>query len=277
MTLNTMNPNAVSPWSAPRLSLRWWPVFLRNWLVWKKLAIPSLVGNIAEPLIWLVAFGYGMGTLVGEIQTVGPGGAQAVPYILFLASGSICMSAMNAATFEALYSAFSRMHVQKTWDGIMNAPVTLDDVVMAEMLWAAFKSLFTVTAILCVMLALGISHSPKLLLALPILLLTGITFSCIALIFNALAKGYDFFTYYFTLFLTPMMFLSGVFFPLEQLPEVVRWIAQALPLANAVALVRPLFLDQWPTQALLHLAVLAAYAGVAFWVALALTRKRFAK
>jgi lipooligosaccharide transport system permease protein len=169
------------------------------------------------------------------------------------------------------------MHVQKTWDGIMNAPVTLDDVVMAEMLWAAFKSLFTVTAILCVMLALGISHSPKLLLVLPILLLTGITFSCIALIFNALAKGYDFFTYYFTLFLTPMMFLSGVFFPLEQLPEVVRWIAQALPLANAVALVRPLFLDQWPTQALLHLAVLVAYAGVAFWVALALTRKRFAK
>jgi lipooligosaccharide transport system permease protein len=254
MMLNTMNPNAVSPWSAPRLSLRWWPVFLRNWLVWKKLAIPSLVGNIAEPLIWLVAFGYGMGTLVGEIQMMGPGGAQAVPYIVFLASGSICMSAMNAATFEALYSAFSRMHVQKTWDGIMNAPVTLDDVVMAEMLWAAFKSLFTVTAILCVMLALGISHSPKLLLALPILLLTGITFSCIALIFNALAKGYDFFTYYFTLFLTPMMFLSGVFFPLEQLPSTVASIAQVL-----------------------HLAVLAAYAGVAFWVALALTRKRFAK
>ena len=272
-----MNTAPVSHWSAPHLSLRWWPVFLRNWLVWKKLAIPSLVGNIAEPLIWLVAFGYGMGALVGEVSFVGPAGAQAVPYIVFLASGSICMSAMNAATFEALYSAFSRMHVQKTWDGIMNAPVTLDDVVMAEMLWAAFKSLFTVTAILCVMLALGISHSPKLLLALPILLLTGITFSCIALIFNALAKGYDFFTYYFTLFLTPMMFLSGVFFPLEQQPEVVRWIAQALPLANAVALVRPLFLDQWPTQALLHLAVLAAYAGVAFWVALALTRKRFAK
>jgi adenylate cyclase len=139
----------------------------------------------------------------------------AVPYILFLASGSICMSAMNAASFEALYSAFSRMHVQKTWDGIMNAPVRLDDIVLAEMLWAAFKALFTVTAILGVMLALGISHSPKLLLAWPVLLGVGITFSCIALIFNALAKGYDFFTYYFTLFLTPMMFLSGIFFPLR--------------------------------------------------------------
>ena len=266
-----------SHWSAPRLSMRWWPVFQRNLLVWKKLALPSLVGNIAEPLMWLVAFGYGMGALVGQVSLSTPQGQQAVPYILFLASGSICMSAMNAASFEALYSAFSRMHVQKTWDGIMNAPVRLDDVVLAEMLWAAFKALFTVLAILGVMLALGISHSPKLLLVLPVLLIAGITFSCIALVFNALAQGYDFFTYYFTLFLTPMMFLSGVFFPREQLPGLVRAISEWLPLTNAVALVRPLFMDQWPDQPLVHLAVLALYAVGAFWAALALTRQRFAK
>ncbi len=271
------NPVTPSPWAPPRLSRRWWPVFLRNLLVWRKLAVPSLVGNIAEPLMWLVAFGYGMGALVGQVNMATPQGNMAVPYILFLASGSICMSAMNAATFEALYSAFSRMHVQKTWDGIMNAPVSLDDVVLAEMLWAAFKSLFTVTAILGVMLALGISHSPKLLLAWPVLWLTGITFSCIALVFNALAKGYDFFTYYFTLFLTPMMFLSGVFFPREQLPEVVQHLSSGLPLTHAVALVRPLFMDQWPQGALGHLLVLAGYGAVAFWIALALTRRRFAR
>ena len=216
-----------------------------------------------------------MGALVGQVNVIGADGAVKVPYILFLASGSICMSAMNAATFEALYSAFSRMHVQKTWDGIMNAPVSLDDVVLAEMLWAAFKSLFTVSAILLVMLGLGISHSPKLLLAWPILLGVGVTFSCLALVFNALAKGYDFFTYYFTLCLTPMMFLSGIFFPLEQLPAVVRVISQGLPLTNAVALVRPLFMDQWPNQAWQHVGVLAAYAVGGFWLALALTRKRF--
>jgi lipooligosaccharide transport system permease protein len=208
---------------------------------------------------------------VGQIEM----GGEKVPYILYLASGSICMSAMNAATFEALYSAFSRMHVQKTWDGIMNAPVRLDDVVLAEMLWAAFKALFTVTAILGVMLALGISHSWKLLVAWPVLLGVGITFSCMALIFNALAKGYDFFTYYFTLFLTPMMFLSGIFFPREQLPSFVRVIADWLPLSVAVDLVRPLFLDRWPDQPLRHVLVLAAFAVVSFWVALALTRKRF--
>ncbi|HEY0200060.1 MAG TPA: ABC transporter permease [Burkholderiaceae bacterium] len=266
----TASPQSI--WRPPRVSRRWWPVFLRNLLVWRKLAIPSLVGNIAEPLMWLVAFGYGMGALVGEVRV---DGGPRVPYILFLASGSICMSAMNAATFEALYSAYSRMSVQRTWEGILNTPVSLDNIVLAEMLWAAFKALFTVTAILGVMLALGISHSPKLLVAWPVLLCVGMMFASIALVFNALAKGYDFFTYYFTLVLTPMMFLSGIFFPRDQLPQAVRVVSDWLPLTNAVELVRPLFMDQWPAHPLRHGLVLAATTLLAFWLALALTRKRF--
>ena len=277
-TTSTSTPQpAQSPASQPALlrppqiSWRWWPVFRRNLLVWRKLAVPSLVGNIAEPLITLVAFGYGLGALIGQVQLNG----SAVPYILFLASGSICMSAMNAASFEALYSAFSRMNVQRTWDGIMNAPVRLDDVVFAEMLWAAFKSLFTSAVILGVMLALGITHTPMLILVLPLLGLVGIVFASIALIFNALAKGYDFFTYYFSLFLTPTMFLSGVFFPRDQLPGVMRTISDWLPLTAAVELIRPLFIGQWPDHGLRHLAVLVVYGLVAFWLALALTRRRF--
>ncbi|RYX96185.1 MAG: nodulation protein NodJ [Comamonadaceae bacterium] len=268
-------PAPSTPWAqlfrAPQVSLRWLPVFRRNLLVWRKLAIPSLVGNIAEPLITLVAFGYGLGALVGQVQLDG----AAVPYILFLASGSICMSAMNAASFEALYSAFSRMQIQRTWDGIMNAPVRLDDVVLAELLWAGFKSLFTTTVILLVMLALGISHSPMLLLALPLLALTGLVFAGIALIFNALAKGYDFFTYYFTLFLTPTMFLSGVFFPRDQLPGFMRVISDWLPLTAAVELIRPLFMGRWPAHGWQNLALLVVYGIAAFWIALALTRRRF--
>ena len=251
--------------------MRWWPVFLRNLRVWKKLAIPSLVGNIAEPLMWLIAFGYGMGALVGEVQTR----EGRVPYLLFLASGSICMSAMNAASFEALYSVFSRMHVQKTWDGILNAPIGLKDIVLAEMFWAAFKSIFSVSAILCVMGLLGVIHSPKIILAWPLLLLVGVTFSSLALIFNALANGYDFFTYYFTLFLTPMTFLSGVFFPQEQLPEWIQKIAYFLPLSQSIALVRPLFFDEWPSDWALHLGLLVIYASCAYAVALRLTQRRF--
>ncbi len=260
-----------SLWRAPSITWRWWPVFLRNLLVWKKLAIPSLVGNIAEPLIWLVAFGYGMGALVGQVNLNG----QPVPYLLFLASGSICMSAMQAASFEALYSAFSRMQMQKTWDGIMNAPVGLDDIVFAETLWAAFKAIFTVSIIMVVMLLLGLGHHWTLLLAWPVLLLAGITFSCIAMIFTALAKGYDFFTYYFTLFLTPMMFLSGVFFPREQLPGWMQAITQWLPLSAAIELVRPLFMGQLPAAPWPHLGVLLLSAVGSFWLAMALIRKRF--
>ena len=132
--------------------MRFWPVFMRNFLVWRKLAIPSLLGNIAEPLMWLAAFGFGLGSLVGQIQT--PSGP--VPYLNFVASGYICMSAMNAASFEALYSVFSRMSVQRTWDGILNAPILLEDIVMAEMLWAAFKAVFSVSAIFGVMALMGL-------------------------------------------------------------------------------------------------------------------------
>jgi len=257
----------VSFYAPPQLSRRVWPVVQRNLLVWRKLALPSLLGNIAEPLIVLVAFGYGLGSLVGEVQ--------GLPYIVFLASGSICMSTMYAASFESLYSAFSRMHVQKTWDGIMNAPVSLDDILFAEMLWAALKALFSAVAIVGVLIVLGISRQPTLLLALPLLFVVGVTFASVALVFNALARNYDFFTYYFTLVLTPMTFLSGIYFPLEQLPDALRLVAQALPLTAAVEIVRPLVVGQWPAEWLRPLLVLSLYAVGGYYVALALTRRRF--
>ena len=266
-TATTATPSLLSWFAAPRISQRCWPVVQRNWLVWKKLAVPSLLGNIAEPLIILVAFGYGLGALVGRVNDL--------PYILFLASGSICMSTMYAASFEAMYSAFSRMQIQKTWESILNAPIALDDIVFAEMLWAGIKALITATAIAGVLVALGISRTPMLLLALPVLFLVGLTFAAIALVFNALAKGYDFFTYYFTLVLTPMTFLSGVYFPIEQMPAWLQRIAAVLPLSAAVELVRPLVIGVWPAHILQPLAVLIAYAAIGYWVALALTRRRF--
>jgi len=257
----------TSLYAAPRITPRFWPVVLRNLLVWKKLAVPSVVGNIAEPLITLVAFGYGLGALIGQI-----GGR---PYIEYLASGSVTVSAVLAATFEALYSAYSRMQVQKTWESILNAPVELDDIVFAEMLWAALKALFSVSAILVVIFLLGISRAPSMLLALPVLGLVGVTFASLALVFNALAKGYDFFTYYFTLAITPMTFLSGVYFPMEQMPGWLQTIGNVLPLKAAVDLVRPLVLGETPTDVVQPLLVLIGYAAAGYYLALVLTRRRF--
>ena len=257
----------ISLYAAPRITLRFVPVVMRNLLVWRKLAAASIVGNIAEPLITLVAFGYGLGSMIGVVA--------GLPYITYLASGSVAASAALAATFEALYSAYSRMQVQKTWESIMNAPIALDDIVFAEMLWAAMKSLFSVGAIMVVIYALNISRSPGMLLALPLLGLVGVTFASIALVFNALAKGYDFFTYYFTLVLTPMTFLSGVYFPISQMPAWLQSVAQVLPLTAAVKLVRPLMIGEWPAQWLGPLLVLVAYAVGGYYLALVLTRRRF--
>jgi lipooligosaccharide transport system permease protein len=254
-------------YAAPRISTRFWPVVLRNLLVWKKLAVPSVLGNIAEPLITLVAFGYGLGSMIGQVQ--------GLPYIQYLASGSIAVSCALAATFEALYSAYSRMEVQKTWDSILNAPIALDDIVFAETLWAAIKSMFSVVAIMAVLYALDISRAPTMLLALPALCLVGITFAAIAMVFNALARGYDFFTYYFTLVLTPMTFLSGVYFPVAQMPVWLQSVSQVLPLTAAVELVRPLVIGLVPPQVLQPVAVLLAYTVVCYYLALVLTRRRF--
>jgi len=259
----------ISMYATPRLTRGFWPVVLRNLLVWKKLAVPSVIGNIAEPLITLVAFGYGLGSMIGKVQ--------GLPYILYLASGSIAVSCALAATFEGLYSAYSRMEVQKTWESIMNAPIALDDIVFAELLWASIKSMFTVAAILVVLFVIGISREPTMLLALPVLWLVGLTFAAIALVFNALARGYDFFTYYFTLVMTPMTFLSGVYFPIEQMPTVLQWLAQVLPLTHAVSLVRPLIIGELPAQPLVPALVLCAYAAGGYYLALVLTRRRFFK
>src|SRR5689334_24944475 len=145
---------------APELSLRWIPVWRRNLLVWRKLAIASVLGNIADPLLYMVALGYGIGSFIPEV-----GGMK---YIVFIGTGMVCQSAMFTASFEGMYSAFSRMHVQRTWDGIINAPISLDDVVMAEWLWTATKSVMSTTAILIVIMALGYGHHWLALWVLPV-------------------------------------------------------------------------------------------------------------
>ena len=255
-------------YAVPVLSPRLLPVMRRHFLVWRKLALPSLLANVADPLITLLAFGYGLGRLLPEVD--------GVPYIVFLAAGSICMSTMMAASFESLYSAFSRMHVQRTWESLLNAPLLLDDVLAAEWLWAAAKACLSGLAIILVAVALGVSRTPMLLAVLPVVALTGLAFAGLGLCFNAVARGYDFFSYYFTLVLTPMTFISGVFFPVAQLPEWLQAVSAALPLTAAIALARPLVLGGWPPEVLQPVAVLAAYAVGGFYLAAVLTRRRFA-
>lgn len=229
----------------------------------------SVLGHLADPVIYMLGLGYGLGGMLPEIN--------GMSYIVFLAAGTVCYSTMNSASFEALYSGFARMHEQRTWEAIMNTPITLDDIVFSEIVWAASKSLLSGVAVLLVIWILGLSHSILTLWIIPLSLLVGLCFASLGLIMTALAPSYDFFMYYFTLIITPMVLLCGVFFPVEQLPPLLQSVSSALPLTHAINLARPLMNDTIPVQLLSHIGVLAGYALTGFYISLVLFRRRLSQ
>lgn len=244
-------------------------VVRRNYLVWRKLLGSALVGHLADPLIWLVGLGFGLGSLLPSV-----GGLS---YMAFLGSGMLCYSAMNSASFEGLWSAFTRLKMQRTWESILQAPMTVTDVVVGEWVWAALKGTLSGVAILAVMAGLGLVKSLVALWVLPIVLLVGLTFAGLALIVTALAKAYDLFTYYFSLFIMPMMLVSGVFFPSEQLPKAVQYVAQALPLVHATALTRGLVVGAPLDNIPIHVGVLVIYSAGTVLIAARLVQRRLSK
>lgn len=247
--------------------MRWIAVWRRNFLVWRKLFVASVLSNLADPLIMLFGLGYGLGALLPSVQ--------GMSYIAFFAAGTLCSATMFTASFEAMFSGFSRMYGQKTWDGMLYAPLVIDDVVAGEVMWAASKAWLSGSTILAVAAVAGLAASPLALLALPVAFLVGLAFSAVGMIMTVLAKNWDFFSFYLTLVMTPMTMISGVFFPAEQLPAPVLAAAQALPLYHGVQLVRPLVAGHWPQSVLLHMGVLLAYAAAGYMIALHFARKRF--
>jgi lipooligosaccharide transport system permease protein len=247
--------------------MRWVSVWRRNMLVWRKLIAAAMLSNLADPLIMLFGLGYGLGALLPSVE--------GMSYIAFFAAGQLCTATMFTASFESMFSGFARMHGQKTWDAILYAPLTIDDIVAGEIVWAASKAWLTGSTILGVAAVFGLANSFWVLLALPAAFLVGLAFSAVGLIMCVLAKGWDFFSYYMTLVMTPMMMISGVFFPAEQLPAPLLAVAKALPLYHGVQIVRPLIAGGPPPELWLHVAVLLAYAGAGYAAAIYFARRRF--
>jgi lipooligosaccharide transport system permease protein len=247
--------------------MRWICVWRRNMLVWRKLAGAAMLSNLADPLIMLFGLGYGLGALLPSVQ--------GMSYIAFFAAGQLCTATMFTASFESMFSGFARMHGQKTWDAILYAPLTIDDIVAGEIVWSASKAWLTGSTILAVAVVFGLASSPWVLLALPAAFLVGISFAAVGLIMCVLARGWDFFSYYMTLVMTPMMMISGVFFPAEQLPGPLVAVAKALPLYHGVQIVRPLIAGGPPPDLWLHVAVLLAYAAAGYAAAIYFARRRF--
>lgn len=237
-------------------------VFLRLWRT-------EFASALAEPIVVLLAMGMGLGGMVGLIA--------GKTYLQFIAPGVLASYAMFAATFECTYGTFIRMEHQRTFDAIIATPVNIEDVIAGEIFWAATRSFITAGSILVILTFFGLLHSPWVLLTLPLSVLSGLMFGSLAMAFTSIAPSISSFGYYFTLFVTPMFFFSGVFFPLANIPPWAQPIASLVPLTPAVELSRSIMNGQFELSNLLQLSYIAAITVVFFFLALARMKRRLIK
>jgi lipooligosaccharide transport system permease protein len=226
-------------------------------------------GVLAEPILVLLAMGLGLGAYVALDD--GP------RYIEFIAPGIVAAYAMFSASFECTYGSFIRMEYQKTYDAIITTPLNIEDVVAGEVLWGATRSLITALVVLLVVAAFTLVSSPWALLALPLAVLSGLMFASIALFFTSVAPAVYSFNYFFTLFITPMFFFSGIFFPLDGFPDIVQQLAWILPLTPVADLTRAVVSGQPGDASWWGLAIILGYTAVFFPLALYKMKRRLLK
>jgi len=244
-------------------------VWQRNRDVYLALAKSEVPGTIAEPLLVLLAMGFGLGTYVTGI------GDQ--EYIEFIAPGIIASYGMFSACFECTYGAFVRMDFQKTYDAIVATPLSVEDLVAGEIFWGATRGLITTIVVLIIAAIFGLVDTPLALLSLPMGLLAGFMFASIAYTFTAIAPAISTFNYFFTLFITPMFFFSGVFFPLDSFPKIVQTLSWIAPLTPVSRITRALLQGDLEWSLLAALAEVIAISIVFFYLAMVLMRRRLFK
>lgn len=247
-----------------------WPlimrVFYRNLRVFRKTWVANIMFNFVEPVLYLWAIGVGLGAFVAQI-----GG---LTYIEFLAPALIASSAMFSTTYEMTYGSFTRMGYQKTFHGMVATPVSMDDVVMGEIIYGTFKGVLYGMVFFLVVALFGVVKSPwALLIPVPLALMV-MVFSILSLIWTSIAPNYDSFGYFFTLFISPMFLFSGVFFPVDSLPAGLRFLPWLTPLYHAVEVIRPMVLGKVTWSVLGNLGWLAAFALLTIRIPLVMVKNR---
>jgi len=250
-------------------SWRFIRVWQRNRDVFFRLWHSEAPGFVAEPIIVLLAIGVGLGAYVGMVH-----GQR---YIEFIAPGIIAAYAMFSASFECTYASYIRMEYQYTYDAILATPLNVEDITAGEIFWGATRSLMTGTVILAIATAFQLVPSPWAALIPVVAFLQGIMFASIALFFTSIVPAIYTFNYYFTLFISPMFFISGVFFPLDSFPTILQRLSWVAPLTPVAHLTRGLYQGQFHPDMLLALGIIVFWSVVFFSIALVTMRRRLTK
>jgi lipooligosaccharide transport system permease protein len=269
-----MNPTTPSPADAPvevhrpgseRIGRLEQPaivgVLVREFINYSSYWKSSAFSSIMEPVIYLLAFGFGLGALVSDV-----GGYS---YLDFVATGTVGMTVMYSGAFPSMFGTFVKYKFQRTYDAILAAPVDTEELVTAEATWMGVRVGVYGCAPVVVAMFFGLAPSWGMLLLPAICFLSGIGWSLFGITVSATMNSMDNFSYVMSGFLTPMMLIAGTFFPIDQLPQWAQVLAHVNPLYNTVELVRAAVFGWhgWATD-LLHVAVLVAWALVMWRVAI---------
>jgi lipooligosaccharide transport system permease protein len=253
------------------LSYRIYHVFFRNLVSYKRFVLPTFLVSLIEPLFYLITFGVGMGAYMGYF-----GGK---PYLYFLVPGVLISAVMMSSSFECLYGTFVKMIHEKLYDSLIATPVSAEDAVAGDIVWGAFRGLVSGVLMMIVAIAMGIFPVSVISVVLLLLLMVfvGILFGSLAMVVTSVSPSFDFFNYYTELVITPMLFFSGVFFPLDRFPAWMKTLSGFMPLTHAVKISRAVFSGTYTPGLLGNFLVVIVLEVIAFYISLKMMRKRLIK
>jgi lipooligosaccharide transport system permease protein len=219
---------------------------------WRATTFSSTV----EPTIYLLAFGFGFGSLVSKV-----GGLD---YVQFVGTGTVATAVLFSSVFPAMFGTFVKYQFQHTYDAILAAPVDTEELVTGEALWISMRAGVFGCAPLLVAMIFGLDPSWGMLAVPPIAFTAGFGWACFGILVSAVLKSIDNFSYVTSTVITPLFLVAGTFFPIDRLPEWAQVAANVNPLYHCVQLVRhAAFGWDFPADAA-HYAVLVVF-GLAAW------------
>ncbi len=226
----------------------------------------STFSSTVDPTIYLLAFGFGFGSLVSQVA--------GYDYIEFVGTGIVATTVLFSGAFPAMYSTFVKYQFQHTYDAILAAPVDTEELVTAEALWIAARTGTYGCVPMLVAIVFGLDPSWGMLLVPGIAALAGYGWACFGIFIAAKAKSIESFSYWQSGLLTPMFLVAGTFFPLDQLPTWAQVLGNANPLFHCVELVRHAVFGLQGLEDVWHLGFLIAFALIAWRLAVRYMERR---
>jgi lipooligosaccharide transport system permease protein len=214
-------------------------VWLRYFDVFRKSIFYYLMTTFIEPFLYILSFGFGLGTLVGTVHI----GAIELTYRKFIFSGIVGQTVLFQGFFEAAYGGFIRMYYQKIFQSMGMTPITLSEVLWGELIWDATKATVSSMAVVVIGVLMGQFPWSAIFTVAPLCFIGGLLFAAMGLMVAGISKNIEQISYPQYLLIFPMFLFCGVFYPIGTLPQAARAIAWALPLTSLISLVRTLTLD----------------------------------